>query len=105
MAGSNSADERDGLRLWTAANVVTKHLRIAVKARSSISCFGLGRRAKDPHYKKTLCLKMLRLIIYCAALIGIQTFRDGPSVPSSRVKQSKKTFEDGSDWLCRNVGN
>lgn len=31
MAGSNSAEELDGLQVWTAANVVTKQLRIADK--------------------------------------------------------------------------
>jgi len=40
---------------------------------------------------------------------SVPTFRDGPSRPSSRIKQSKKkfmdrTFEEGTDRLPRNVG-
>jgi len=70
MGVSNSADERVGLQVWIAANVVTKQLRIADKGWSSISCVGPGRGAKSPHYKKTVCLKMQRLIVCCAALIG-----------------------------------
>jgi len=70
MAGSNSADERDGLQVRTAANVVTKQLRIADKGLSSIPCIGSGRGAKNPHYNKTVCLKILRLIVYYAALFG-----------------------------------
>jgi hypothetical protein len=36
----------------------------------------------------------------------LPTFRDNVSVPSSRVKKSKKflTLEDGTDMLSRNVG-
>jgi hypothetical protein len=29
----------------------------------------------------------------------ILTFRDNLSVPSSKIKKSKKTFDDGTDWL------
>jgi hypothetical protein len=39
---------------------------------------------------------------------SLPTFRDDPSVPSSRVKNSKKdleflTLEDGTDRLSRNI--
>jgi hypothetical protein len=48
------------------------------------------------------------LLGYHAALNGnpLPTFRDNVTVPSSRVKKSKKgrSLEDGTDTLPRNVG-
>ena len=51
------------------------------------------------------------LLGYYAASSGIPlpTFRDNVSVPSTRVKKSRKkkdllTLEDGTDTLSRNVG-
>ena len=45
------------------------------------------------------------LLGYYAAQSGnsVPTFRDNISVPSSRVKKSKKTLEDGTHKLSRNV--
>jgi hypothetical protein len=38
-------------------------------------------------------------------LVAIPTFRDNLSITFPRVKQSKKTLEDGADKLFHNVGN
>jgi hypothetical protein len=46
------------------------------------------------------------LLLYYAASSGntLPMFWDNISVPSSRVKKSKKTLEDATDMLSRNVG-
>jgi hypothetical protein len=46
------------------------------------------------------------LLVYNTALSGsfASTFRENLLVPSSRDKKPKKTLEDGSDRLSRNVG-
>jgi hypothetical protein len=50
--------------------------------------------------------KICSILGYCVASScnPSPTFRDNILVPSSRVKKSRKTLEDETDTLSRNVG-
>jgi hypothetical protein len=70
--------------------------------------------SRKSHVENTQIYEIFALLGCYSALIGsyLPTFRNNPSVPFPRAKQSKGNFfldcltlEDGTDMLARNVGN
>jgi hypothetical protein len=71
-----------------------------------LTCSFLCYSYRKDDRKKVGNFEICVLLGYYATLSGksVPKFRDKASVSSSRVKKSKKTLEDGTDRLSRNVG-
>jgi len=97
---SAAQDESEWATSCPCRFILLKELRYPMNRRlggpqSRSECFG-----KDKPDIFTL------LGCYTAFLRSrLPSFRDNLSVPSSRVKQSKTTLQDGTDRLSRNVDN